>query len=126
MSGAGSVNLPGPEYNAVEDYGIIGDMHTCALIDKGGSLDFMCWPVFDSPSVFCRLLDANKGGHWGIAPAPGVLNPLSKQRYLPYSNLLETRWTNADGGNNASRLFCRIHQTNSAVWSHPDRILPLQ
>lgn len=97
MSGAGSVNLPGPEYNAVEDYGIIGDMHTCALIDKGGSLDFMCWPVFDSPSVFCRLLDANKGGHWGIAPAPGVLNPLSKQRYLPYSNLLETRWTNADG-----------------------------
>lgn len=85
------------DYNAVEDYGLIGDMHTCALVDKGGSVDFMCWPVFDSPSVFCRLLDANKGGHWGIAPAPGVLNPLSKQRYLPYSNLLETRWTNDDG-----------------------------
>lgn len=97
MSGAGPANVPSSEYNAVEDYGIIGDMHTCALIDKSGSLDFMCWPVFDSPSVFCRLLDANKGGHWCIAPAPGVLNPLSKQRYLPYSNILETRWTNDDG-----------------------------
>ena len=89
--------IAGQEYNAVEDYGLIGDMHTCALVDKAGSVDFMCWPVFDSPSVFCRLLDANKGGHWSIAPAPGVLNPLSKQRYLPYSNLLETRWTNDDG-----------------------------
>lgn len=96
MSSSSAV-IPDQDYNAVEDYGLIGDMHTCALVDKGGSVDFMCWPVFDSPSVFCRLLDANKGGHWSIAPAPGVLNPLSKQRYLPYSNLLETRWTNDDG-----------------------------
>ncbi|KAI9926911.1 hypothetical protein ASPWEDRAFT_177074 [Aspergillus wentii DTO 134E9] len=84
-------------YNAIEDYGIIGDMHTCALISKAGSLDFMCWPVFDSPTVFCRLLDAKKGGYFSIAPTQAVQDILSKQRYLPYSNLLETRWTNDDG-----------------------------
>src|SRR5699024_5891154 len=79
------------------DYGLIGDMHTCALVSKGGSIDFMCWPVFDAPTVFCRLLDANKGGYFSIMPAQSMVNVLSKQRYLPYSNLLETRWTNDDG-----------------------------
>ncbi|OJJ45425.1 hypothetical protein ASPZODRAFT_134080 [Penicilliopsis zonata CBS 506.65] len=81
-------------YNAIEDYGLIGDMHTCALVSKEGSLDFMCWPVFDSPSVFCRLLDKNKGGYFNISPNDSAL---SKQRYLPYTNLLETRWINEGG-----------------------------
>ena len=49
-------------YIPITDYGFIGDMHTCALISKSGSLDFMCWPVFDSPSVFCRILDKDKRG----------------------------------------------------------------
>lgn len=84
-------------YNAVEDYGLIGDMHTCALVSKGGSIDYMCWPVFDAPTVFCRLLDLNKGGYFEIRPDEKMENVLSKQRYLPYSNLLETRWTNDDG-----------------------------
>ncbi|KAJ6086144.1 hypothetical protein N7486_010425 [Penicillium sp. IBT 16267x] len=84
-------------YNAIEDYGLIGDMHTCALVNKNGSLDYMCWPVFDSPSVFCRLLDYKKGGFWSIEPHTTVIDAHSKQRYLPYSNLLETRWINEDG-----------------------------
>jgi len=84
-------------YIAIEDYGLIGDMHTCALVSKGGSLDYMCWPVFDSPSVFCRILDSKKGGYYAISPQETVDDPHSKQRYLPYSNLLETRWTNSDG-----------------------------
>ncbi|EAW06566.1 glycoside hydrolase family 15 protein [Aspergillus clavatus NRRL 1] len=84
-------------YNAIEDYGIIGDMHTCALVSKTGSIDFMCWPVFDSPSIFCRLLDSNKGGYFNISPPTHVPDVLNKQRYLPYSNLLETRWTNDEG-----------------------------
>ncbi|CAI7650651.1 unnamed protein product [Penicillium pancosmium] len=86
-----------PQYNAIEDYGLIGDMHTCALISKAGSLDYMCWPVFDSPSVFCRLLDDKIGGFWSVQPYKTVIDPHSKQRYLPYSNLLETRWTNEAG-----------------------------
>ncbi|KAJ5822962.1 hypothetical protein N7447_005302 [Penicillium robsamsonii] len=86
-----------PAYNAIEDYGLIGDMHTCALISKAGSLDYMCWPVFDSPTVFCRLLDDKKGGFFSVKPYKTVVDAHSKQRYLPYSNLLETRWTNEDG-----------------------------
>ena len=85
-----------PRYSAIEDYGLIGDMHTCALVSKAGSLDYMCWPVFDSPSVFCRLLDDKKGGFYSVGPQE-TDDPHSKQRYLPYSNLLETRWTNNDG-----------------------------
>lgn len=84
-------------YNAIEDYGLIGDMHTCALVSKAGSIDFMCWPVFDSPSVFCRLLDDKKGGYFSVGPYRTIIAPHSKQRYLPYSNLLETRWANEDG-----------------------------
>lgn len=85
-------------YRAIEDYGIIGDMHTAALISKDGSLDFMCWPVFDSPTVFCRLLDKHKGGHFSItAITQNGETPISKQRYLPYTNMLETRWIHEEG-----------------------------
>ncbi|KAE8332738.1 Six-hairpin glycosidase-like protein [Aspergillus sergii] len=85
-----------PNYCSIEDYGIIGDMHTCALVSKNGGLDFMCWPAFDSPSVFCRVLDNNKGGHFTIRPA-GDIKPMSKQRYRAGTNVLETRWIHEDG-----------------------------
>ncbi|RHZ67166.1 glycoside hydrolase family 15 protein [Aspergillus thermomutatus] len=83
-------------YTSIEDYGLVGDMHTCALISKNGSLDFMCWPVFDSPSVFCRILDNAQGGHFSISPVPDI-QPISKQRYRPYTNMLETRWIDEQG-----------------------------
>ncbi|KAK9243563.1 Six-hairpin glycosidase-like protein [Lipomyces tetrasporus] len=84
------------EYCGIEDYGLIGDMHTCALIGKDGSLNFMCWPVFDSPSIFCHLLDKDKGGHFSICPVINV-KTISKQRYRPYTNVLETRWIHEHG-----------------------------
>jgi Glucoamylase and related glycosyl hydrolases len=71
-----------PTYNAIEDYGLVGDMHTCALISKAGSLDYMCWPVFDSPTVFCRLLDDKKGGFFSVKPYKTVVDAHSKQRYF--------------------------------------------
>ncbi|GAM38507.1 glycosyl hydrolase [Talaromyces pinophilus] len=83
-------------YCSIEDYGLVGDMHTCALISKSGSLDFMCWPVFDSPSVFCRILDNAQGGYFSVSPVPDI-HPLSKQRYRPYTNVLETRWIDEQG-----------------------------
>jgi GH15 family glucan-1,4-alpha-glucosidase len=80
----------------IEDYGLIGDMHTCALVSKGGSIDFMCWPKFDSPSTFCRLLDGCRGGHWSISPTlDGDVK--TKQQYLAASNVLQTRWIHEDG-----------------------------
>lgn len=83
-------------YCPIEDYGLIGDMHTAALVSKSGSIDFMCWPVFDSPSIFCRLLDKSKGGHFSITANPQS-NASSKQKYVPYTNMLETRWMHEDG-----------------------------
>ena len=72
----------------LECYAAIGDMRTLALVDEAGSLDWWCWPRFDSPSVFGRLLD-DDGGHWQIEPTqPAVAR---RQVYLSATNVLVTR-----------------------------------
>lgn len=83
-------------YLPIEDYAIIGDLHTVALVGKNGSIDWCCLPRFDAPSVFGALLDANKGGFFQIAPTP--TNDLrSSQMYLPETNVLLTRFLCVDG-----------------------------
>jgi GH15 family glucan-1,4-alpha-glucosidase len=77
-------------YEPIEDYGMIGDMHTVALISLGGSIDWMCMPRFDSPSVFARLLDDQKGGFFRIWVDGDDAN--YKQFYWPDSNVLVTRF----------------------------------
>lgn len=72
---------------AIGDYGIIGDCRSAALISKRGSLDWLCWPWFDSPSLFGAILDINKGGFWRISPAGEYQ---TTRRYLPGTNVLET------------------------------------
>ncbi len=76
-------------YAPIEDYGIIGDLHTVALVSKAGSIDFLCLPAFDSPSVFAALLDADRGGRFQIAPQ--LDDAVQKQLYLPDTNVLLTR-----------------------------------
>src|SRR5215475_16141520 len=78
-------------YLPIEDYGIVGDLYTVALVGKNGSIDWCCLPDFDSPSVFGALLDAGKGGHFRLAPAEqdGIS---AKQMYFPESNILITRF----------------------------------
>ncbi|KAI1872683.1 hypothetical protein JX265_005563 [Neoarthrinium moseri] len=83
-------------YLPIENYGMIGNMRTCALVSMDGSVDFMCWPDFDSPSVFCRLLDKDKGGYFSIAPT-NVSSCTTKQQYLPSSAILQTRYIHEDG-----------------------------
>ena len=83
----------------IEDYGLIGDMHTCALVGKNGSLDYMCWPNFDSPSIFCRMLDRH-GAKWSITasfPVDDRTAPISKQQYIASSNILLTKWIHETG-----------------------------
>ena len=82
-------------YQPIENYGIIGDLHTIALVGMDGSVDFMCFPDFDSPSVFAALLDDRKGGRFQIAPVLGGAN--QKQLYLPDTNVLLTRFLSKDG-----------------------------
>jgi GH15 family glucan-1,4-alpha-glucosidase len=83
-------------YQPIENHGIVGNMHTAALVGMDGSVDWLCLPRFDSPSVFGALLDADKGGRFRIAPtATGQLR--QKQYYWPETNVLVTRFLHADG-----------------------------
>lgn len=91
-------------YCPITDYGCIGDMHTCALVSKTGSIDFMCWPIFDSPSVFCRILDKDKGGYFLIRPDHEE-KATCKQKYLPYTNMLHTKWFRPDGAVEVADYF---------------------
>ncbi|RYZ45230.1 MAG: glycoside hydrolase family 15 protein, partial [Myxococcaceae bacterium] len=59
---------------AIEDHGIIGDLRTVALVGNEGTIDWLCYPHFDSPSIFAALLDPEKGGYWRVSPEPdGVM-----------------------------------------------------
>lgn len=55
-------------YQSIENYGIIGDLNTIALVGLNGSIDFLCFPNFDSPSVFAAILDDETGGYFKISP----------------------------------------------------------
>ncbi len=81
-------------YQPIENYGIIGDMHSVALVGMNGSIDWFCFPHFDSPSVFARILDDKIGGHFQIAPLDSAK---SKQLYWPATNVLITRFLSSDG-----------------------------
>jgi GH15 family glucan-1,4-alpha-glucosidase len=56
-------------YLPIEEHGIIGDLHTVALVGSDGTIDWYCCPAFDSPSVFAAILDREQGGYYRIAPA---------------------------------------------------------
>ncbi|MGH7987694.1 MAG: glycoside hydrolase family 15 protein [Candidatus Binataceae bacterium] len=82
-------------YQPIENYAIVGNLHTVALIGQNGSVDFMCFPRFDSPAVFAALLDEARGGFFRIAPILGRAR--HKQLYLPDSNVLLTRFLSDEG-----------------------------
>jgi GH15 family glucan-1,4-alpha-glucosidase len=77
-------------YQPIEDYGLIGDLHTVALVGVNGSIDWLCLPRFDSPSVFAAILDDEKGGRFQIAPMDDAVT--RKQFYWPDTNVLVTRF----------------------------------
>ena len=81
-------------YPPIADYGLIGDMRTCALVSRAGSIDWWCLPRFDGPSVFGRILDWERGGHFQIS-TPGLLE--TTRRYLPDTNVLETTFRTDTG-----------------------------
>ena len=81
--------------NAIENYGIIGNMRSAALVRLTGAIDFFCFPFFDSPSVFAALLDEEKGGSFRIDPQMQEVR--TKQLYLPDTNILLTRFLSDSG-----------------------------
>lgn len=73
----------------IEDHGVIGDLHTAALVSTEGDIEWLCLPRFDSPSVFAALLDDERGGRFSVRCAGATR---TKQMYLPDSNILVTRF----------------------------------
>ena len=73
----------------IENYGVIGNMQSIGLVGINGSIDFLCYPNFDSPTVFAALLDDERGGRFEIRPQ--MSNVRVRQMYLPETNILITR-----------------------------------
>ncbi|MEE9461084.1 MAG: glycoside hydrolase family 15 protein [Bacteroidales bacterium] len=82
-------------YLPIENYAIIGNMRSAALVGLNGSIDWFCFPHFDSPSVFAAILDDKKGGYFKISPVDQTSK--CKQYYWPDTNVLITRFYNAEG-----------------------------
>lgn len=105
-------------YQPIEDYGVIGDLHTVALVGKNGAIDWCCIPRFDSPSVFGALLDSNKGGTFRINPVFEQTSSVGRrQMYLPETNILITRFLTADGVGEITD-FMPIKQPGSETHRH--------
>ena len=81
-------------YLPIEEHGIVGDLHTAALVGVDGTIDWLCLPRFDSPSVFASVLDNEKGGHFRLSPLDYMR---SQQLYLPDTNVLLTRFLSPEG-----------------------------
>ncbi|MDQ6649454.1 MAG: glycoside hydrolase family 15 protein [Actinomycetota bacterium] len=79
----------------IEDYAVIGDLHTAALVGRDGSLDWLCLPHFDSAACFAALLDSPEAGRWQLAPAAG--GTCTSRRYRDQTLILETDWQTPDG-----------------------------
>jgi len=90
-------------YPAIEDHALIGDMQTAALVATDGTVDFMCLPRFDSPTIFASLLDQRNGGRFTLAPAG---QHVTKQMYLPNTAVLVTRYL-SEGESPRSSTSCR-------------------
>ena len=102
---------------SIDNHGVVGDLKTVALVDVNGTIDFMCWPRFESPSVFASLLDAERGGSFELAPELGEIR--RRQMYLPDTNVLLSRFLSAAGvaeisdfmtvTESGQRLIRRVH-----------------
>src|SRR3982750_2138045 len=79
----------------IEDYAVLGDMHSAALVGRDGSIDWLCWPRFDSGACFAALLGGPENGRWRVGPADAAGRPRRRDR--PGTLILETEFETADG-----------------------------
>src|SRR6202451_2414953 len=82
-------------FQPIENYGVIGNMQSIALVGMSGSIDFLCYPEVDSPTVFAALLDEQKGGQYEMRPQLSKMRV--RQLYLPETNILLTRFLAEEG-----------------------------
>jgi len=105
-------------YKSIGDYGLIGNLHTAALVSNDGSIDWCCLPRFDSPSVFAAILDDEKGGRFQVKPQTSFQ---SRQAYLPNTNVLQTTFQTETG--TATLIdFMPCYRTSGRRLTHPTEI----
>src|SRR4051812_11870228 len=81
------------DFRPIADYGLLADCNSAALVDRSGSIDWLCLPRYDSDAIFSRILDP-EGGHWSVRPAGEFT---TERRYLPGTLIVETTFTTATG-----------------------------
>jgi GH15 family glucan-1,4-alpha-glucosidase len=96
----------------IEDYALIGDCKTAALVGRDGSIGWLCWPRFDSAACFASLLGTAENGRWLIAPEHPILDV--SRRYRPGTLVLETEFQ-TEGA--VQRLSISCHRPTAAIWS---------
>ncbi|MDQ3044473.1 MAG: glycoside hydrolase family 15 protein, partial [Chloroflexota bacterium] len=101
-------------YRPIEDYGLIGDAQSAALVASDGEIDWLCLPHFDSPAVLCRILDAARGGFLALRPRAAVTE--TTRHYLPGSTVLETKLFTSEGA-------LRLIDTMPVAWDDFDQLL---
>ena len=79
----------------IEEYGLLGDCETAALVDKKGSIDWLCWPSFSSEACFCALLGTEENGYWRICPAGSAYT--TTRKYRDHTLILETIFKTGEG-----------------------------
>ena len=96
----------------INDYAMIGDGRSAALVSAAGAIDWLCWPRFDSPPLFGALLDPD-GGSWRLAP---IGEAQITRRYLDDSNVLETRFATATGTVAITDLMTAVSEEEMTCW----------
>jgi len=102
----------------LEDYGVIGDCRSAALVSKEGSIDWCCFQRFDAPAVFCRLLDAERGGSFSVTPLGPFESTIS---YLPLSNVIESEFTSKTGRVRLTDCFSVTSEAEKRAQLWPDQ-----
>lgn len=108
---------PDPEFPEIQDYAIIGDCRAAALISRYGSIDWLCWPRFEKPSIFAALLDRKIGGHWRISPARFER---TKRHYVKHTNVLQTQFVDPGGSLLLTDLMPMAHPGFDHTTMQPD------
>ena len=103
-------------FQPIENYGVIGNMRSIALVGTNGSIDFLCFPNFDSPTVFAGLLDPERGGHFCVCPQMEEMR--TRQLYLPDTNILLTRFLSDDGVAEITDFLPIVEDGDGARFGH--------